>query len=103
MSQHETTKPKFDLGQVVATPGAIEAMRDSGQSPEVFIGAHLDGYWGGDLCVEDRHLNEVALIDGSRLLSAYRTLRGERIWIITEAIGEDGRRSATTILLPEEY
>ena len=103
MSRQETTKPKFALGQVVATPGAIEAMRDSGQSPEVFLGAHNEGYWGGDLCVEDRQLNEVALIDGSRLLSAYRTLRGERIWIITEAIGEDGRRSATTILLPEEY
>ncbi len=78
-------------------------IRASGQSPEVFIGAHVEGCWGGELCEEDRLLNEEALIDGSRLFSAYSTLRGEKVWIITEAVGDDGRRSATTILLPEEY
>ena len=40
---------------------------------------------------------------GSRLLSAYRTLRGEKLWIITEAVGEDGRRASSCLLLPEEY
>src|SRR4051812_33255620 len=103
MSQQATSRAKFHPGQVVATPGALEVLRASGQCPEVFLGAHLEGFWGGDLCEEDRQLNNEALIDGSRLLSAYRTLRGERLWIITEAVGEDGRRSATTILLPQEY
>lgn len=103
MTPTETAQPRFHPGRIVATPGAIEAMRASGQSAEVFLGAHLEGYWGGDLCEEDRQLNEEALLDGSRLLSAYRTLRGERLWIITEAEGDDARRSATTILLAEDY
>ena len=103
MSQQGAKTPKFDPGQIVATPGALEAIRASGQSPEVFLGAHLEGYWGGELDEEDRRLNDEALLDGSRLLSAYRTLRGERLWVITEAVGDDGRRYSTTILRPEEY
>ena len=103
MSLNQTARAKFHPGQIVATPGALEAIRDSGQSPEVFLGAHLEGYWGGDLCDEDRRLNDEALIDGSRLLSAYRTLRGEKLWIITEAVGDDGRRASSCLLLPEEY
>ena len=103
MSLNETARAKFNPGQIVATPGALEVIRASGQTPEVFLGAHLEGYWGGDLCEEDRLLNDEALIDGSRLLSAYKTLRGEKLWIITEAEGDDGRRYSTTILRPEEY
>ena len=103
MTQHMTTAAKFHPGRIVATPGALEALRASGQSPETFLAAHLDGYWGGDLCEEDRLLNDEALIDGSRILSAYRTLCGERIWIITESADDHGRRYSTTLLLPEEY
>ena len=103
MTKTQNARAKFHPGQIVATPGAIEAMRASGQSPEIFLGAHLEGYWGGDLCEDDRRLNDEALIDGSRLLSAYRTLRGIKLWILSEAEGDDGRRSATTILLPEQY
>lgn len=101
---HQATRPaKFHPGQVVATPGALDAIRASGQTPEVFLGAHLEGHWGGDLCEEDRRLNNEALVDGSRLLSAYKTLRGEKLWVITEAEGDDGRRAATTLLLASEY
>src|SRR4051794_28614924 len=103
MSMTATRRAKFHPGQIVATPGALEAIRASGQSPEVFLGAHLEGYWGGELGEEDRRLNDEALIDGSRLLSAYSTLRGERLWVISEAVGDDGRRSSTCLLLPEEY
>lgn len=103
MSVSPQVRPKFGPGRIVATPGALEAIQASGQSPEVFLAAHLDGYWGGDLCEEDQLLNDEALIDGSRLLSAYRTLRGERLWIITEAADDHGRRYSTTILRPEEY
>jgi len=42
--------------------------------------------------------NDRALREGDRLLSAYKTSTGERLWVITEA-----DRSATTILLPSEY
>ena len=103
MSQNGPCRPKFHPGQVVATPGALEALRASGQTPEVFLGAHLEGYWGADLCEEDRRLNDEALTDGSRLLSAYRTLRGIKLWVLTEAEGDNGWRASTCICLPEEY
>ena len=103
MTQHTTKAAKFHPGKIVVTHGALEAIRASGQSPETFLAAHLEGYWGDDLCDEDRLLNDEALIDGSRLLSAYRTLRGERIWIITEAAGDNGWRASTCLLLPEDY
>jgi len=98
----ETRPAKFDLGQIVATPGALEAIRDAGQSPADFLRRHVSGDWG-DLCDEDRRLNNLASIDGSRLLSAYVTGKGERIWIITEAADDSGRRAATTLLLASEY
>jgi hypothetical protein len=95
-------KPKFSLGQVLATPGALEALEKSGQSPEFFLNKHQHGDWG-EVCQEDKMLNDQALMDGSRLLSAYRTLKGERIWIITEAADERGHRACSTLLLPSEY
>ena len=94
--------PKFDLGQIVATPGALEALEESGQTPGFFIERHAKGDWG-EVDKEDWVLNDQALVDGSRLLSAYRTLKNKRLWVITEATDDDGRRAATTLLLPEEY
>jgi hypothetical protein len=96
-------KPKFDLGQVLATPGALEALEESGQTPMEFISRHACGDWGEDLCEEDRRLNDQALVDGSRILSVYRTRKGVKIWIITEAAGDDGHRACTTCILPSEY
>ena len=87
----------FSLGQLVATPGALSALERAGQSPGVFIDRHLNGDWG-EVCGDDWALNDLALDDGDRLLSAYRTSLGERIWVISES-----DRSATTILLPDEY
>ncbi|MGB5737248.1 MAG: hypothetical protein WBM40_22700 [Thiohalocapsa sp.] len=51
----------------------------------------------GDLCEEDRAANTEALRSGARLLGVYE-VAGLRLWIVTEA-----DRSATTIMLPEEY
>lgn len=95
-------KPKFSLGQTYATPGALGALQESGQSPAFFLHKHQQGDWG-EVCDEDKMLNDHALVDGSRLLSAFRTLRNTRIWVITEAKDDQGHRAATTILLPEEY
>ena len=97
-----TATAKFPLGQNVATPGAIAAMEESGQTPSFFLERHAQGDWG-EVCPEDGQLNDEALKDGSRILSAYRTLKGVKIWIITEATDDDGHRTATTILLPEDY
>jgi len=95
-------QPKFSLGQIAATPGALEALQRAGQSATEFLHRHAQRDWG-ELCEEDRKANDHALIDGSRLLSAYCTSPGEKLWIITEATDDTGRRVATTILLPSEY
>jgi len=88
---------KFPLGQLVATPGAVEAFARNGQEPSEFLRRHWRGDWG-DLDAEDREENEFSLTRSLRLLSAYTLTDGTRIWVITEA-----DRSATTILLPSEY
>ena len=95
-------KAKFDLGQTLATPGALKAMEEAGQSPGYFLDRHIRGDWG-EVNEEDKRANDQALVDGSRLLSAYTTLLGIKIWVITEAADDEGRRAATTALLPAEY
>lgn len=99
MRTPERSKPEtlFPLGQTLATPGALEALNQAGQSPDEFLARHERGDWG-DLCDEDRAENELSLKEGFRLLSAYELNTGAKVWVITEA-----DRSATTILLPEEY
>ncbi len=93
---------KFSLGQVVGTPGAISAIEASGQTPDYFLDRHVRGDWG-EVCQEDWQLNQDSLIDGSRILSVFRTLKGKRLYVITEAKDDQGHRAATTILLPEDY
>ena len=93
----QIAKPKFRLGQVVATPGALEALKESGQTPFDFLSKHLTGDWG-IVDAEDKQANDDALIHGERLLSAYLTTQGVKIWVITEA-----DRSSSCLLLPEEY
>jgi len=95
-------RPKFSLGRTVATPTALQAIAEAGQSPAEFLDRHIRGDWG-DLSSGDRILNDEALQDGSRILSAYHTRTGTKIWVITEATDDHGQRAATTILLPEEY
>jgi hypothetical protein len=87
----------FELGRIVATPGALQALEAAGQQPSVFLDRHVAGDWG-ELDDEDKQENEFSLRNGFRIFSAYTTSAGEKIWIITEA-----DRSATTLLLPEEY
>ena len=90
-------KPLFSLGQVVATPGALEALEKAGQAPSDFLDRHVRGDWG-DVCQEDAEANEQSLKDGTRLLSSYRTKLNVKLWIISEA-----DRSSSTILLPSDY
>ena len=97
-----TIKPKFNLGQILATPGALEALQESGQNVQFFLARHVRGDWG-EVDDEDKLANDRSLVDGSRLLSAYRTLKNERLWIITEAADDNGHRLCSTILRPSEY
>jgi hypothetical protein len=91
------TKCNFPLGRIVATPGALETISDAGQLPDFFLEKHCQGNWG-DICNEDKQMNEEALISGGRLFSAYITNENEKIWVITES-----DRSSTTLLKPDEY
>ena len=97
------SKPRFQLGQIVATPGAMSAVAEAGQLPTEFLARHQHGDWG-DLDEEDRKSNDAAIAhegdvgQQDRLLSAYRTRLNVKIWVITER-----DRSVTTLLLPEEY
>ena len=78
---------QFSLGRIVATPGALASPPEAGQTPDEFLVRHVSGDWG-DLDDEDRSLNDAAVIDGSRILSAYTTRKGERLWVITEAAND---------------
>lgn len=86
----------FPLGQIVATPGALDLLDRHATNAMELLQRHQSGDWG---CVpqEDAEENEQSVVYGNRILSSYQ-LGGERIWIITEA-----DRSSTTLLLPEEY
>lgn len=88
---------KFELGKIVATPGALAAMEGAGITPASLLARHAAGDWG-ELDPEDIRENEFSLANGFRLLSAYRLTDGTKIWIITEA-----DRSSTCVLLPSEY
>ena len=95
---HQTErKPLFDLGQLVATPGALAVLEKAGQNPMEFLSRHVTGDWG-EIREEDKKENQFSLEQGFRLLSSYRTTAGDRVWVITE-----GNRSLTTVLLPDEY
>ena len=86
---------KFELGHMCITPAALNILH-----PEDVYAAfrrHAIGDWG-DVCEEDRAENEFSLDKHLRLLSVYRDRNGRKFWIITEA-----DRSATTVLLPEDY
>jgi hypothetical protein len=84
------------LGRVLATPGAIQLLRERGEHPFDYLARHATGDWG-DLGAFDWRENELSLEHGWRVVSSYPV--GEKcIWIITEA-----DRSVTTILLPDEY
>lgn len=91
---------KFNPGQLVAT----RMVRDLIASNEEFARhvnlsfiRHMAGDWG-DVSDDDRVLNELALLEGDRLFSAYTKEELPKLWVITE-----WDRSVTTALLPEEY
>jgi hypothetical protein len=87
---------QIETGQIVATPNALENVPELDMA--LALGRHTKGDWG-DLTDEDRQANDDAVTNGGRLLSSYRTVpSGTKFWIITEA-----DRSATTVLLPEDY
>lgn len=102
-SRQGNARPKFPLGRIHATPGALELLERSKQTAHVFLAQHVRGDWGL-VHPEDAAANEQAVRDGSRIVSSYAVgpvgpkEAARVIWIVTEA-----DRSATTLLLPGEY
>ncbi len=90
-------KPKFSLGECVATLGALAAFEQTGENITTFLARHQSGDWG-EVDEQDTQENDISVVRDFRILSAYRLADGTRIWIITEA-----DRSSTCVLLPEEY
>ncbi len=97
VSSNQHTRPLFPLGRIVATPAALEVLAASGETPAPYLRRHECGDWG-DVCSADKGANDWALRNEGRLLSVYKALGGEIIWIISEA-----DRSSTCILLPDDY
>ena len=101
-SNEENTRPLFPLGRVVITTNLQAKLRET--NPERWeaeliglISRHTSGDWG-DLDEDDKRQNDLALVRGFRIFSAYETVSDVKIWIISEA-----DRSVTTVLLPEDY
>lgn len=102
---------KFSLGRLVATPGSLDLLRQTGFVSDQLLSRFVTGDWG-DACREDAAMNDQALVHGDRLMGVYRLVDPEKlaatkpdrrsdlptVWIITE-----WDRSVTTILLPQEY
>ena len=88
---------RFQLGRLFMTQGATEALEEAGQQPQEFINRHAR-LEQGELCDGDHKENLFSVGKPLRIFSAFMTSRGVKLWVITEA-----DRSATTILLPDEY
>ncbi len=92
----------LSLGQVVVTQSLWRGLLiDLDESTSLrrlagLLERHRRGDWG-ELDESDRCANDRALVHGGRVLSSY-LVSDLRVWCITEA-----DRSATTLLLPEDY
>ncbi|RQR63437.1 hypothetical protein DIE19_10255 [Burkholderia sp. Bp9126] len=88
----------FPLGRVRATPGAIDLLDRTGTNVDDLLRRHLRCDWGV-VCSADARANNLAIVNGTRILSAYELgSRREKLWVLTEA-----DRQATTLLLLCEY
>lgn len=97
LTSSSAARPRFPLGRVVATPGALRLLAQHACAPTDLLARHAGGDWG-EVGETDAAANEVVLVGGAPLLSAYRLPGGERVWVVTE-----WDRSVTTLLLPTEY
>ena len=92
--------PLFFLGRVVATPGALTVLEETGADYLMLLSRHVRGDWG-KVPPEDARENDRSVREGFRIISSYPlgdNEVGAKVWIITEA-----DRSSTCLLLPSEY
>lgn len=94
-------KALFSLGQVFGTPAVLAHLEKYAIYPSALLGPHCHGEYG-QLDDEDWQANDDALIHGGRILSVF-VVENARIYVITDAVDEQGARLATTILFAREY
>ena len=94
---NEKSPALFPLGEVYLTIGAKDALEESNQTPNEFLAKHQTGDFG-IIGNEDWQENLLSIKEGFRILSAYKTSKDVKLWLITEA-----DRSSTTVLEPNEY
>lgn len=92
---------KFSLGHVVTTPAALRFCGLHHIDIFDLLTRHARGDWG-DLGDDDKMANDVALVDGGRLLSSYEFKAG-KVWVMTDAKDDDGKRASTCVMLPSDY
>ncbi len=116
--QREPEGARFPLGRVTITGGAVAALANAGEHAASFLARHVRGDWGENGRFEQIELTDDELRRGweatedsgkinksnvlgrrDRVMSEYRTGRGQQLWITTSLEGAGG----TTVLLPEEY
>ena len=95
----------FNLGKVVCTATLNNAMSENKQFASEVMSAlqkYCNKDWG-DLCEEDKQMNDDALQypDDLYLLTVYQTCKG-KIYIITERISENAGYNVTTLCFPDE-
>jgi hypothetical protein len=88
---------RFPTGTIIATRRAGDSLVQAGVAGLQLVDRHVRGDWG-DISPEGREENNRALRGAGRIISSYTLTTGVRVLVLTE-----GDRSATTILLPEEY
>jgi hypothetical protein len=87
----------FQLGQIVATPAAIQHLAQHSLTPLHLLARHARCDWG-DLGKDDKRLNDSAVANGDdRILSMY-VVGSEKLYVITEY-----DYSSTCCLLCSEY
>lgn len=97
MLKQRIPRAKFSPGQVSVSNDCMQALHDAGDKIVPYLLRHCQGDWG-DVCSEDRRVNEDALRRGLRLLSVYTLSNGKRILVLT-----DGNRLSTVFLMRHEY
>ncbi len=86
---------RLRLGQIIFTRNALDSLNHDDTLS--CLARHAAGDWG-DVGSADWTENDWSLEHGERILSSYKDRSGIKFWIITER-----DRSATTVLLPEDY
>jgi hypothetical protein len=87
----DTRSTKFELGHVIVTPSATNAMAAAGQEASDLLARHQAGDWG-EISDQERHVNELGLNGSYNIVSIFPAGGGQRVTIMTK-----GDRSMTLV------